>query len=94
MYVDAGRDPVTGKRRRVSRTFHGNLRDAKRARTKLLAEVSEGHHTGTRATVDQLHKAWLTELERKGRSPNTIDNYAKTYRRDVSPASARSRSPR
>ncbi|CAN5856789.1 hypothetical protein BH18ACT2_BH18ACT2_21870 [soil metagenome] len=29
LIVEAGRDPVTGRMRQVSRTFHGTLRDAK-----------------------------------------------------------------
>jgi hypothetical protein len=30
LVVEAGRDPVTGRHRQVSRTFRGNLRDARR----------------------------------------------------------------
>ena len=29
LIVEAGRDPVSGRRRQVSRVFHGNLREAK-----------------------------------------------------------------
>ena len=32
LIVEAGRDPLTGRRRQVSRLFHGNLRDAKKER--------------------------------------------------------------
>jgi integrase len=81
--AQAGVDPVTGRRRQVSRVFRGNMRDAKNARTELLAEVGKGHHTGTGATVDQLFAEWILELERKGRSPNTIYNYDKTYHRNI-----------
>ncbi|MGZ4681791.1 MAG: hypothetical protein ACXWB2_15550 [Acidimicrobiales bacterium] len=65
--------------------FRGNLRDAKKARAALLVEVGQGRHTGTKATVDQLFADWILELERKGRSPNTIHNYQKTYRRGGRP---------
>ncbi|MFV0525077.1 MAG: tyrosine-type recombinase/integrase [Acidimicrobiales bacterium] len=85
LVVSAGRDPVTGRYRQLSRTFHGNLRDAKKARAALVAEVGQGRHDGANATVDQLCTAWLAELERKGRSPNTIHNYRKTYRHDIAP---------
>ena len=47
-----GRDPVSGKRVQVSRTFHGGLRDANAARAELLVEVSNGRHTGTGATMN------------------------------------------
>jgi integrase len=86
LFVQAGIDPTTGRRRQVSRTFHGNLRDAKKARAELLVEVSKGHHTGTRATVDELFEDWILELERKGRSPNTVYNYRKTYRANIAAA--------
>jgi len=42
LIVAAGRDPVTGRARQVSRTFHGTLRDATKARAKLLVEVGSG----------------------------------------------------
>ena len=85
LIVEAGRDPVTGRRRQVSRTFHGSMRDAKHARAALLVEVRKGRHTGTGATLDHLFDEWVIELERKGRSPNTIHGYAKTYRRNIQP---------
>ena len=83
LVVQAGRDPVTGKSRQVSRTFRGNLRDAKTARAELIVEVTKGRHTGSRATVDDLFTDWIVELQRKGRSPNTVDGYEKVYRRNI-----------
>jgi integrase len=85
LIVESGRDPVTGKRRQTSRTFRGNLRDATKARSQLLAESTRGRHSGTRLTVDELFHQWIAELERKGRSPSTIHNYDKTYRRNIAP---------
>ena len=85
LVVQAGRDPVSGKPRQVSRTFRGNLRDAKKARAELIVEVSRGRHTGSRATVDDLFADWIVELQRKGRSPNTVDGYEKVYRRNIQP---------
>ena len=85
LIVEAGRDPVTGKRRQVSRTFNGNLREAKQARAALLVEASKGRHSGTRASLDELFVDWIVELRRKGRSPNTIDGYEKVYARNIQP---------
>ncbi len=85
LVVQAGRDPVTGKHRQVSRVFRGNLRDAKKARAGLIVEVSKGRHSGSRATVDDLFADWIVELQRKGRSPNTVDGYEKVYRRNIQP---------
>jgi integrase len=85
LIVESGRDPVTGKRRQVSRVFRGNMRDATKARAALLTEAAKGRHTGSGASVDELFSEWIRELERKGRSPNTIHNYEKTYRRNIQP---------
>jgi integrase len=85
LIVEAGRDPVTGRSRQVSRTFHGTLRDAKRARAELLVEVGKGRHTGTATTVDQLYTEWVAELRRKGRSPNTVYGYQLVYERNIRP---------
>lgn len=81
--VEAGKDPVTGKYRQTTRRFRGTLREAKAARAKLLAEVAQGRHLGTRTTVDELFVEWLKELERKDRSPRTIDEYERRYRHDI-----------
>ena len=85
LVVDAGRDPLTGKRRRTTRRFRGNLREAKKARAELLVEVGKGKHDGTRATVEDLFGEWITELERKGRAPSTIAGYTSHYRHSIRP---------
>lgn len=85
LIVEAGRDPVTGRKHQVSRTFRGSMRDAKVARAELLVEASKGRHTGTKATLDDLFEDWIVELDRKGRSPNTIDGYQKVYKRNIQP---------
>jgi hypothetical protein len=54
LVVQGGVDPVSGRRREVSRVFRGNLRDAKKARADLLADVGKGRHTGSNASVDEL----------------------------------------
>ena len=85
LYVDAGRDVLTGERRRISRSFRGNLRDAKKRRAELLSEVARGRRSGAQATLDDLCNDWLQELELLGRSPSTIDNYTRHYRHDIQP---------
>ena len=85
LIVEAGRDPVTGKRRQASRTFRGNLRDAKKERAALLVEASKGRHDGTRASLDDLFADWIVELKRKGRSPNTIAGYEQVYGYNIKP---------
>ncbi len=83
LIVEAGIDPVTGKRRQVSRVFRGTCATRRRPGPCCSTEVEKGRHTGTAATVDQLFADWLVELERKGRSPNTIHGYQRTYSRNI-----------
>jgi integrase len=89
LFAEAGRDPLTGKRVRVSRIYRGSLREAKVERAKLVAEASTGRHTGTKATMDDLCVEWLVELERKNRKPTTIYNYGRRYRHDIQPTMGR-----
>ncbi len=85
LIVEAGRDPVSGKRRQVSRLFRGTLRDAKKARAELLTGVGTGRHTGSDVLVDELFVDWVRELERKGRAPSTIHGYQTTYKVNIQP---------
>ena len=89
LIVEAGRDPVSGRRRQVSRIFNGSIRVAKKARAAMIVEVSKGRHTGTRATVDDLFRDWIVELKRKGRSPNTIQGYKGVYEGKIKPVLGR-----
>lgn len=61
LIVEAGRDPVTGKRRQASRIFNGTLTEAKKARVALITEVSKGRHTGTKATLNEMFDDWIVE---------------------------------
>jgi integrase len=83
LIAEAGRDPVTGKRRQISRSFRGTLTDAKKARAALVVELGKGRHSGTGATVDHLFGEWIVELKRKGRSPNTIHGYKRNYEHNI-----------
>lgn len=85
LIVQTGRDPVTGKYRQTFHRFRGTLQEAKAARAELVAEVKRGRHVGTTATMDELCAAWLQELERKDRSPRTVDEYRRRYRHDIQP---------
>jgi integrase len=76
---------VSGRRRQVSRLFRGTARDAKKERAALLVEVTKGHHSGTRATLDDLFEAWIIEPRRKGRSPHTLHGYERVYERNIRP---------
>lgn len=69
--VYAGRDPVSGKKRWVSRTVAGGKREAARALAKLSAEVGGRVVAPTSATVADLLEQWFA-FARDDFSPKTV----------------------
>ena len=64
--VEISRDPLTGKRRRISRQIHGTRKDAEVALAKLRVADHERqvHRPGTRArTMRAALDAYLTDVE-------------------------------
>ncbi|HVD14628.1 MAG TPA: hypothetical protein VNK73_09275, partial [Actinomycetota bacterium] len=56
--VYAGLDPITKRKRYVSRTVKGK-RNAEDLRNRLLVDVADGHHTGAAMTLAELCQRWL-----------------------------------
>jgi integrase len=84
--VRAGRDPLSGAYRQVSRTVHGKRRDAEAALAHLASEVANGTHVGTAETVNVLLDHWVDHLEVLGRGSKTVDGYRSLVRSRLSPA--------
>ena len=84
--VRAGRDPLTGKYRQVSRTFRGGKRQAQTALALFAAEVARGLEGGTDADVSVLLDRWIEQLELVGRSPKTVEGYRSLARARLKPA--------
>ena len=72
--VDAGRDPSSGRRRRVVRAFRGTKREAQRALNELLVSVDGGQTTASTATLEQLLHGWLENVG-PSLSPTTLAGY-------------------
>jgi integrase len=72
--IDGGRDPVTGRRRQISRTVQGTKRDAQRVLNEMAVDADKGRFTGTNTTFRQLSEEWL-ELARADLSPTTVRSY-------------------
>lgn len=66
-----GRDPVTGRPRQATRTFHGTEKEASKALSQLVAEVESGKFERTSATVGQLLDRWL-ESAGSSQRPRTL----------------------
>lgn len=84
--VDAGLDPVTKKRHRLTKIIPANTPDreaeAEKARIALVNEVHERRNPKTRARVDQLIKRHLDSF---GGAWSTKNNYHNLWTNHVSP---------
>jgi integrase len=91
--VYAGRDPLTGRKRYVSRQVPGSgraaIKQAKQVEAQLLAEVAAGKHQASGAmTLGQLLEEWIAWRESNGKpiSPATLHNYRLTIDTKIKPA--------
>lgn len=78
--VFVGNDPVTGEKRRVSRTFVGPKRAAETALSKFVAEMADGTPGSPTMTVSGLLAAFCAHSETVGRSPTTLAEYRRLSR--------------
>jgi hypothetical protein len=88
--VYAGRDPVTGRKRQLSRNVRGTKREAQAVRTRLLVEVDDGHHVSTTATFGDLVEQWF-EHASPDWSPKTAAETRRLIDKIVKPRLARVR---
>ena len=90
--VYAGRDPLTGKKKWVSRQIRGTgraaLKEAKQIEAQLLAEVAAGRHQeGQGVKVAELVDRWLEWRQAvKPMSPGTAANYRRCIDLKIKPA--------
>lgn len=77
--VDIGADPVTGKRRQLTRTFD-RRKDAQRELAKILHEVDKRTYAvPAKTTVMEYLKEWLRSATR-GKEAATVRNYEDALR--------------
>lgn len=79
-------DPVTGKRRRRSKTCR-TLKEAKAERAKWLAEIDRGTVLEpSKTTVAELLDRWLADEAPKSTRASTLAGYEITIRKHLKPA--------
>jgi integrase len=84
--VDAGRDPLTGRRQQKSVIFHGTAREADVALAELITQASRGQvSVGTRTVADAI-EAGLRQAELEGLEPTTLRGYRTSADCHVIPA--------
>lgn len=83
---DAGKDPVTGKRRQVWRTIRGTKGEAERELAKLQHLSATGIDIAPeRLTLDQYLERWLADYAAPRVAPATMLRYSGLLRVHVSP---------
>jgi integrase len=82
---DAGNDPVTGRRRQLSRSVRGSKREAQKVLNALVAESEAGKQVGTSATYRHLCERWLT-INKKNLGQTTMRTYRSLLENHVFPA--------
>lgn len=84
--VYAGKDPVSGPERYVTKTIKGcGKREAERALNEFVVAAGRGTLARTRATVGELLDAWFDDA-RADFSPRTVRETAGFIERDLRPA--------
>ncbi len=93
--VHAGRSPVTGKSKYVSRTVHGTAKRADEALAELVREVGATDHTGPAVTFGEWLDRWLANTTAlKGLSPTTVREHKRTIDRTIKPVLGKVALPR
>ena len=83
--VEAGFDPVTGKRRRPQRSGFKTRKEAEYAQAAMLAKIRRGEWVqDSQETVGEFLTEWLTSIAGRVR-PTTLTSYERNIRVHVRP---------
>jgi Phage integrase, N-terminal SAM-like domain/Arm DNA-binding domain len=87
VYYERPRDPLTGGRRRTSKTGFRTKQDAQRWLNRTLTQLQDGSHVETsKATLgDFLREDWLPSLSARGLRPTTLASYGMQIENHVLP---------
>ena len=83
--IDAGDDPLSGRRRQRSVVFEGTAREADRKLAELLVDPALAHR-GTNHTVAELLVAGLEQAESEGLERTTLRGYQRVAESQIVPA--------
>lgn len=81
--IEAGRNPETGKRRRIVRNFAGPKREAEKEMIRIISELEKGTYV---EPADKTLGEWLNEwfdTRKKSLSPKTQKRYAECIKRII-----------
>lgn len=85
--VEAGRDPATGKRKRIVRYVEGRKADAEELLAKLQVDYKEGNYVEpSKITVAEWIETWLNTYKKMDLRQNTWEIYKINFETHIKPA--------
>jgi integrase len=85
--VEAGRDPATGKRKRIVRYVEGRKSDAEELLIKLQVDYKEGNYVEpSKITVAEWIETWLNTYKKMDLRQNTWEIYKINFETHIKPA--------
>ncbi len=88
--MELGRDPATGKRKRIKRAFQGNQREAKKEMTRLMHEFETGAYIETtQLNLKDYLERWVNDYAKINLRPKTYERYEDLIGQHITPALGR-----
>lgn len=85
--IDAGRDPGTGKRKRIYKSVKGTKKEAAQQMNRMIHELETGTYITTdKLTVSEYIDQWLEVYARPKLAVKTIESYKQLLNLHVRPA--------
>lgn len=85
--IEAGRDPATGRRRRITRTVSGRRHDAELLELDLTRQLEQGTYVEPkRITVRDWMNTWLNDYKKMTLRQTTYDSYKMQIDKHIIPA--------
>lgn len=85
LQVEVGSDPLTGRRRRITKTFRGTKRAAQKALAEFVAETTANNHLATDGTLGYLLDEWMAQIT-PTHSPTTTHTYRSFIESRIKPS--------
>lgn len=80
VFVQAGRDPKTGKRKRKTKTVRGSRKDAEKVKAKMLVEIGEPDYARDEITFAELWHDYYIPHCRENLRERTVFGYEQHYK--------------
>jgi integrase len=84
--VEAGKDPITGKRNRIIRYFRGRKADAEALKEQIIAELQQQTYIRpAKITLGEWLDTWMNDYKKLDLRPTTWQSYEQLIRMHIKP---------